>query len=148
MIGAGFAGLAAVRRLKRLRPEDSIAVLEARRVAEGPGGRNSGFMIDLPHDLASDDYGGNLEHDRKQTRMNRAAIDFAADAARECGLDEEAFARSGKTNAAATGKGLKHNADYRGHPLERNQGGRGVLGVTPRAAPRCGPRPEGRWRRW
>ncbi|MEP5088217.1 MAG: FAD-dependent oxidoreductase, partial [Paracoccaceae bacterium] len=46
VIGAGFAGLAATRRLTQLCPTDRIVVLEARRVALGPAGRNSGFMID------------------------------------------------------------------------------------------------------
>lgn len=115
VIGAGFAGLAATRRLKQLCPGDRIVLLEARRVAEGPAGRNSGFMIDLPHDLSSDDYGGDLERDRKQTRMNRAGIDFAQQAAEDYGLCAEAFVRSGKINAAATEKGLKHNRDYAAH---------------------------------
>lgn len=53
VIGAGFAGLAAARRLSQLCPTDRITILEASRVAEGPAGRNSGFMIDLPHDLTS-----------------------------------------------------------------------------------------------
>ncbi len=115
VIGAGLAGLAAARRLSQLCPGDRICVLDAKRVAEGPAGRNSGFMIDLPHDLASDDYGGDIDGDRKQTAMNRAAIDFAGEAAAEYGLSEEAFARSGKINAAATEKGLHHNATYAGH---------------------------------
>ena len=115
VIGAGFAGLAATRRLKQLRPGDRIVLLEAQKVAEGPAGRNSGFMIDLPHDLSSDDYGGDLDRDRKQTRMNRVGIDFAQQAAEEYGLSAEAFVRSGKVNAAATEKGLKHNSDYAAH---------------------------------
>lgn len=115
VIGAGFAGLAATRRLAQLHPGDRIVLLEATRVGEGPAGRNSGFMIDLPHDLASDDYGGALDKDRAQTRGNRAAIQFAADMAEEFGLSDEAFARTGKTNAAATTKGHQHNLDYAAH---------------------------------
>ena len=115
VIGAGFAGLAAARRLHLLHPGSRIVVLEATRVGQGPAGRNSGFMIDLPHDLASDDYGGALEADMAQTRANRAAIDFAARTAADYGLSDEAFARSGKTNAAAGDKGHKHNLDYARH---------------------------------
>jgi glycine/D-amino acid oxidase-like deaminating enzyme len=118
VIGAGFAGLAAARRLKQLRGGDRIVVLEACRVGQGPAGRNTGFMIDVPHDLASEDYGGQLERDLKQTAMNRQAIAFAAEAARTYGLPEEAFEPSGKINAAATEKGLQHNADFAKH-LER-----------------------------
>jgi glycine/D-amino acid oxidase-like deaminating enzyme len=56
VIGAGFAGLAAARRLTQLCPGDKIVLLEAQRVGWGAAGRNSGFMIDLPHDLSTEDY--------------------------------------------------------------------------------------------
>lgn len=115
VIGAGFAGLAAARRLRQLHPKATIVLLEARRIAEGPVGRNSGFMIDLPHNLASDDYAGALEADRIQTAMNRSAISFAGDAAREYDMASEAFVVSGKTNAAASQKGMRHNLAYAQH---------------------------------
>ena len=56
IIGGGFAGLAAARRLLQLDPGLRIALLEAGQVAQGSAGRNSGFMIDLPHELTSEDY--------------------------------------------------------------------------------------------
>ena len=115
VIGAGFAGLAAARRLSQLCPGAEIVLLDAVRVGEGPAGRNSGFMIDLPHDLSSDNYGGALEKDRAQTAANRMAIDFALSARDEYGLGEEAIVRSGKLNAAATPRGMKHNEDYAAH---------------------------------
>ena len=36
---------------------DSIIILDAAELASGPA-EETRFMIDLPHDLASDDYGG------------------------------------------------------------------------------------------
>ncbi len=115
VIGAGFAGLSAAKRLHELHPNDSIIVLEARRIAEGPAGRNSGFMIDLPHNLTAEDYVGELNADVIQTRMNRHAIDFAEAASVEYQFTPEAFVKSGKINAAATSKGTKHNHDYAHH---------------------------------
>lgn len=115
IIGAGFAGLAAAHRLTQLCPGDSIVILDATRVGDGPAGRNSGFMIDLPHDLSSDAYGGALDADRTQTAANRHGIGFAADMARDFGISAEGFARTGKTNAAATAKGHQHNLDYAAH---------------------------------
>ena len=70
IIGAGFAGLTAARRISELEPTATVAVVEAFRLAEGPAGRNSGFMIDLPHDLASDDYGGQAVRDHQSIRHN------------------------------------------------------------------------------
>ena len=115
IIGAGFAGLSAAKRLRQLQPKGRIVVLEARQIAEGPAGRNSGFMIDLPHDIASEEYGGDLENDRQQTAMNREAIEFAQSLSEEYDLGKEAFIASGKVNGAATEKGLKHNTDYARH---------------------------------
>ena len=53
IIGAGFAGLAAARRLAELKPDARIILIDAQRVAEGASGRNSGFVIDLPHKFFS-----------------------------------------------------------------------------------------------
>src|SRR5215471_6453625 len=74
ILGAGFAGLSAARRLSQLVPGERIVVLEAQRIGWGAAGRNSGFMIDLPHELASESYAGGLQKDLKQIRMNRAGI--------------------------------------------------------------------------
>jgi len=115
IIGAGFAGLAAARRLSQLCPTDSIIVLDAKRLAEGPAGRNSGFMIDLPHDLSSSDYGGALDADKSTTRDNRAAIAFATQMARDFNLGPEVFDPCGKINGAATAKGDAHNKAYAAH---------------------------------
>ena len=115
VIGAGFAGLAAARRLAQLQEGARIVLLEASRVGEGPAGRNSGFMIDLPHDLSSGAYGGEEAADRAQIGLNRAGISFAAEAAREYGLGPEIYNPCGKTNAAATARGEAHNRAYARH---------------------------------
>jgi glycine/D-amino acid oxidase-like deaminating enzyme len=114
IIGGGFAGLAAARRLSQLVPGDQIVVLDAQRIGWGAAGRNSGFMIDLPHQLSSENYAGGLEHDLKQIRMNRAAIAFAAEAAAEYGLEIH-FKRAGKFHGAATPHGLGALAAFENH---------------------------------
>src|SRR5215831_11796572 len=114
VIDAGFAGLSAARRLSQLVPGERIAVLEAQRVGWGAAGRNSGFMIDLPHELSSENYAGGLDHDIKQIRMNRAGIAFAAAAAEEYGLGA-LFAPVGKYHGAATTRGLKALAEFETH---------------------------------
>mgnify|MGYP000064817639 CR=1 FL=1 len=121
IIGAGFAGLAAAARLMQLRPGAKVAVLEATRVADGPAGRNSGFMIDLPHDLGSDNYGGALDSDLAQTQDNRRGIAFAAQMAAEFGLTPEAFDQCGKINGAASDKGHRHNLDFARHLAGMNE---------------------------
>ncbi len=116
VIGAGFAGLSAVRRLNQLRPGDRIVLVEAAGIAEGPIGRNSGFMIDLPHHLSSDNYAGaNADREHRQIALNREAIAFAKEAAVEYGLSSDTVNQCGKVNAAATSKGVEHNRLYAKH---------------------------------
>lgn len=122
VIGAGFAGLSAARRLLQNDPGLKVAVLEAGRVADGPAGRNSGFMIDLPHDLASESYGGEeTAADQEQTQQNRYAIRFAAEAVEALGIPAEAFDPCGKVNGAATEEGDRHNRDYALHLASMNE---------------------------
>ena len=115
VIGAGFAGLAAAHRLCKEAQGDKIVVLDAVRVGDGPAGRNSGFMIDLPHDLTSADYGGGLDADLDQTEDNRLGIAHASKMATEYLLSDEAFLLSGKINGAATAKGQAHNKNFAKH---------------------------------
>ena len=115
IVGAGFAGLSAARRVQKEAPNDRIVILDAQGLASGPAGRNSGFMIDLPHDLASDDYGGQLENDRQTIKQNRFAIKFAKETVEVLSLPKECFKEIGKINGAATAKGMRHNTDYAKH---------------------------------
>jgi len=115
VVGAGFAGLSAGRRLRQLEAQASIVILEAEQVASGPAGRNSGFMIDLPHALATGSYGGEDSHDLRNIRMNRAAIAFAAQAVQDFDFPDEAFDPCGKTNVAASHLGSEHNTNYARH---------------------------------
>lgn len=73
VLGAGFTGLAAARRLAEARPDDRIVVLDALAVGEGASGRNSGFAIDHAHTLG----GGAAEAEsaKGQKRLYCAAID-------------------------------------------------------------------------
>lgn len=114
VVGAGFAGLSAARRLRQLAPQARIVVLEAGRIAEGASGRNSGFMIDLPHELNSDDYVG-AGDDRAVITLNRHAIAFARHAAEEYGIDRNYFDPAGKVNGAASPAAHAHNESYARH---------------------------------
>jgi len=114
VIGAGFAGLSAARRLTQLVPGARVAVLEAGRVAEGAAGRNSGFMIDLPHELTSEDYAG-VGDDRALIALNRMAQDFGRDAVEEYGIDLAFFDPAGKVNGAASDAAHAHNESYARH---------------------------------
>ncbi len=114
IVGGGFAGLSAARRLMQLEPQARVILLEADRIAEGSAGRNSGFMIDLPHELTSEDYAG-AGDDRSIIALNRKAIGFASEAVEEYGIDPNFFDRAGKVNGAASETAHAHNQSYAQH---------------------------------
>lgn len=47
VIGGGFTGLAAARRLAELHPNERILLIDRKRVAQGASGRNSGFSVSM-----------------------------------------------------------------------------------------------------
>lgn len=114
VIGAGFAGLSAARRVLQLDASARVVLLDAGRIGAGAAGRNSGFMIDLPHDLASEDYAGSGD-DCSLIALNRKAIGFAQDAAHAYGIAPDFLDPAGKVNGAASAKGEAHNRSYAEH---------------------------------
>ena len=119
IVGGGFAGLSAARRLLQLSPKSKIVVLEAGRIAEGASGRNSGFMIDLPHELSSEGYAGNgVANDRRMITLNRQAIAFARLAVDDYGIDRAYFDPAGKVNGAVSAKADELNRNYASHLRE------------------------------
>ena len=116
IIGGGFTGLSAAKRLSELRGGDSIMLVEANRIANGPAGRNSGFMIDLPHELGDNDgYAGTVDTDRKQISLNRHAQAFARANADEFHMPAEAVNPVGRVNGAVNAHGKAHNDSYASH---------------------------------
>jgi glycine/D-amino acid oxidase-like deaminating enzyme len=114
VVGAGFAGLSAARRLLQLQPGAKVCVIEAGRIAEGAAGRNSGFMIDLPHELTSEDYSGG-GGDRALIDLNRQAIAFARAAVNDFDIKPAYFDECGKVNGAVSSAAHAHNISYAQH---------------------------------
>ena len=112
VLGAGFAGLAAARRLAEHLPEREVALVDAQRVGYGASGRNSGFVIDLPHDFSGADHAGALERDRSEMRLNRFAIAALRDLVEKHGIDCQ-WSERGKYHAAVEDKGLRDLDSFR-----------------------------------
>ncbi|WP_277184349.1 FAD-binding oxidoreductase [Caballeronia sp. BR00000012568055] len=113
IIGGGFAGLSAARRLSQLDPALRVVILEAGEIADGATGRNSGFVIDLPHEVSSEDYSGSGNDARKHDiAVHRMAIALARDVANENGWGKDIFDPCGKYNIAMGPQGDKHVASY------------------------------------
>lgn len=120
VVGGGFAGLAAARRLAELHPDDRIVLLEACRVGMNTSGSNAGFAIDLPHTLDAEA----PEHDQRQIRLNRAAINWLGDLVQHHQIQCQ-WSPRGKLHGAATRRGrakldaMSKRLDSIGEPYER-----------------------------
>ncbi|WP_376743974.1 NAD(P)/FAD-dependent oxidoreductase [Ensifer canadensis] len=110
IVGAGFVGLSAARRLAVLRPHDRILLIEGLRVGQGASGRNSGFIIDLPHkrDLESPD----IDHKRRIMRLNEAAITSLEEIISENAISCE-WSRAGRYQGAVGTRGIQYLKSYR-----------------------------------
>ncbi len=106
VIGGGFTGLAAARRMAELRPGEEVLVIEASTIGEGSAGRNSGFIIDLPHNTKMGGHTSPLEVARKQIRMYDDGRNWLAELVRENRIDC-GWNPAGKYHAAAGRKGVE-----------------------------------------
>lgn len=73
IIGAGFTGVSLAYRYAEINPGARIALIDALQIGQGTSGRNSGFIIDLPHNL--DAGKPDVEHDRRLYQLNTFAIE-------------------------------------------------------------------------
>jgi glycine/D-amino acid oxidase-like deaminating enzyme len=104
VVGAGYAGLAAARRLAENRPDDQVALIEAQAAGENASGRNSGFAIDVPHNVGSSL--DELDGSHRYIRLSRAAIDHLDGLVTARRIDCD-WSRRGKYHAAASAKGAR-----------------------------------------
>ena len=103
VIGAGYAGLGAARRLAENRPDDSILLLEAGEVGENASGRNSGFAIDLPHVLGSRQ--DELEGSHRYMALAGSAIAYHELQIERYGIDCD-WKQPGKYQTASSDEGV------------------------------------------
>ena len=112
VLGAGFTGLAAARQLALHHPDDEVILVDAQEVGFGASGRNSGFAIDLPHDIGAADYIGDLPTARMNLKLNLRAQSILHGLINQHGIDCQ-IRPDGKYQAAVEDKGLAVLEAYR-----------------------------------
>ncbi|WP_233859562.1 NAD(P)/FAD-dependent oxidoreductase [Paraburkholderia sp. HD33-4] len=105
VVGGGITGLCAARRLAELAPDASIAIVEADRIGRTTAGRNSGFFVDLPHDISSESYSRSVAEDKADVRFQRHGIDYVRSIVRQHNIDCD-WRDEGKFHASVNKKGL------------------------------------------
>lgn len=104
IVGAGYTGLAAARRLAELQPQARIIVIEATEIGEGSSGRNSGFAS--PRDLPAGPNTADLQHAEALNRFTEEGWAWLMAPIEQNGIDC-GLQRSGRIKAAATDLGAK-----------------------------------------
>ncbi len=105
VVGAGLTGLAAARRLAEHFPDDEIILLEAQEVGYGSSGRNSGFAIDLPHNIGASDYIGDPTQAGMQLKLNLKAQNSIKQLVEQHHIECQ-LSTAGKYQAAVEPRGL------------------------------------------
>ncbi len=104
VLGAGYAGLFAARRLAENCPNQHIALIDAGAAGENASGRNSGFAIDLPHNVGSSL--DELEGSHRFMRLARTAIDQLENAVKTHNIPCD-WSADGRYHAAVSPRGVK-----------------------------------------
>jgi len=102
IIGAGYTGLSAARKLSQLHPDKQIIVAESQLAGEGASGRNSGFLVDT---TLNDGFTSNKEFNyyKKKTEIYNLGIDVVKKFIREYQVDCD-WNESGKYFASSSTK--------------------------------------------
>lgn len=104
VIGAGYSGLSATRRLAELDPEASVVLIEGDRIGNNAAGRSSGFAIDHAHNLRAKSFADAKAAAIAGVTMNRAGLDYLDDLIATNNIDCQ-WTKEGKYHAAATSRG-------------------------------------------
>ena len=117
VVGAGFAGLAAARRLAENQPDAKIVLIDAGIVGENASGRNSGFAIDTPHTAAGGDE-KELLNAQAYMRLSRAGIAYHKEQIDKYGFDCD-WDVAGKYQTSVTDRGKAEMLDPFAETLDR-----------------------------
>ncbi len=94
MVGAGYTGVAAARRMAELVPSEQVLLLESSVVGEGASARNSGFLSVLPSEPRATNSDSVEQAADRQHRIARAGFELLRELVRthkiDCDWDESA----------------------------------------------------------
>ena len=105
IVGAGYTGLSAARKLSELHPNQKIIIVEAQLAGEGASGRNSGYLVDT---TLNDGFTSNkeLSNYKKKTDIYKLGIDVVKKFIKEHQVDCD-WNESGKYFASSNKKDKK-----------------------------------------
>ena len=110
IVGAGYTGLSAARKLSELHPNQKIIIIDAQLAGEGASGRNSGYLVDT---TLNDGFTSNkeLSNYKKKTDIYKLGIDVVKKFIKEHQVDCD-WNESGKYFASSNEKDRKILANF------------------------------------
>ena len=86
IVGAGYTGLSAARKLSELHPNEKIIIIDAQSAGEGASGRNSGYLVDT---TLNDGFTSNkeLSNYKKKTDIYKLGIEVTKKFIKEYQVD-------------------------------------------------------------
>ncbi len=123
VVGGGWMGLHAARRLAELEPDDTIVLVDAGRIGNNAAGRCAGFAIDLAHNPRKKDFAEDEVGNREEKSVNVEGIAYIRDAIQTFGIQCD-WSPQGKIHSAASERGIAcldgfaHALDRLGEPYE------------------------------
>ena len=105
IVGAGYTGLSAARKLSELHPNQKIIIVDAQLAGEGASGRNSGYLVDT---TLNDGFTSNkeLSNYKKKTDIYKLGIEVVKNFIKEHQVDCD-WNESGKYFASSNKKDRK-----------------------------------------
>ncbi len=104
VIGGGWMGLHAARRLADLDPQASVILVDAGRIGNNAAGRCAGYAIDLAHNPRKKDFAEDVDGNQDENHINLEGIAYLRQAVEELGVDCD-WSPQGKYHSAATERG-------------------------------------------
>lgn len=104
VVGGGWMGLHAARRLGELAPDVRIVLVDAGRIGDGAAGRCAGFAIDLAHNPRNKHFAEDHKGNEEEFHVNSEGIAYMQSAVDDLGVECD-WDPSGKYHAAASPRG-------------------------------------------
>lgn len=104
VVGGGWCGLSAARRLAELNPDDNIILVDAGRIGNNAAGRCAGFAIDLAHNPRAKNFADNEQGNRQESIVNREGIAYLTKAVKQFNIQCD-WSPEGKIHSAASNNG-------------------------------------------
>jgi glycine/D-amino acid oxidase-like deaminating enzyme len=104
VVGGGWMGLHATRRLAELDPQARIVLVDAGRIGNNAAGRCAGYAIDLAHNPRKKNFAEDVTGNREENHINLEGIAYMRQAVEELGVECD-WSAEGKYHAAATDRG-------------------------------------------